>query len=222
MNTIKVYQSKEDIYIDMKVVDKYRYIGESDELEFTNGKIYNCVGYEDDMARIVDETNEDYLYSLHNFIKIEEKFKTKSGRPITYCGTEYSKDIKKVNDDININSLDELFKKLLDAWCKETAYPRCQNDYDHDNDPTYGQCAITATIVHDIFGGTIHRIKVDGGTHYFNKINGHYMDLTSDQFELYNIPINYELNEEIPRKYCGRNSNTLKRYNLLVELLNKK
>lgn len=30
-------------------------------------------------------------------------------------------------------------------------------------------------LVYDVFGGTIHRIHVDGGgTHYFNKINGHY------------------------------------------------
>ena len=69
---MKVYQSKENKYIDMEVLDRYKYIGETDELEFINGKIYNCVGYEDDMARIVDETQEDYLYSLDNFVKVEE------------------------------------------------------------------------------------------------------------------------------------------------------
>ena len=98
-----------------------------------------------------------------------------------------------------------------------------QNDYIHDEDPTYGQCAITATLVHDLFGGTIHKIRVDGGgTHYFNKINNHYIDLTSDQFELYNIPLKYEPNEEVPREYCGKNADTLKRFNLMVDLLNKK
>lgn len=151
------------------------------------------------------------------------EFKTKSGREITYNGKEYAKNIKIINSNYKMNSLDELFEKLLNAWCKETAYPSCQNDYDRGNDPTYGQCAITATLVHDMFGGTIHRIRVDGGgTHYFNKINGHYIDLTSDQFELYNVPINYEPNEEIPREYCGKNLDTLKRYNLLLSFLDEK
>lgn len=71
---MKVYQCKEDKYIEMDVIAKYKYIGESDDLEFINGKIYNCVGYdkEHDMARIVDETGEDYLYSLKNFVKVEK------------------------------------------------------------------------------------------------------------------------------------------------------
>ena len=91
-------------------------------------------------------------------------------------------------------------------------------EYNKANDPTYGQCAITATLLFDIFGGTIHKIKVDGGgTHYFNKINNHYFDLTSDQFSLYNIPLQYEPNQGIGREYCGKNQDTLKRYNLLKQ-----
>ena len=72
---IKVYQCVEDKYIEMEVVDRYKYIGESNPLSFINGKIYNCVGYDTDhnMARKVDETNEDYLYSLNNFVKIDTK-----------------------------------------------------------------------------------------------------------------------------------------------------
>ena len=73
------------------------------------------------------------------------------------------------------------------------------------DDPSYGQCAITATLVHDMFGGTIHKIKVNGGgTHYFNKINGQYVDLTREQFDLYDLPVNYEPNQEISREYCAR------------------
>lgn len=90
------------------------------------------------------------------------------------------------------------------------------------NDPTYGQCAITATLVYDLFGGTIHKLKVDGGgTHYFNKINGHYIDLTSDQFDLYDIPLEYVPNEVVPREYCGMNADTKRRYQLLVDFVNK-
>lgn len=87
---------------------------------------------------------------------------------------------------------------------------------------TYGQCAITATLVYDLFGGTIHKLKVDGGgTHYFNKINGHYIDLTSDQFDLYDIPLEYVPNEVVPREYCGKNADTNRRYQLLVDFVDK-
>lgn len=134
-------------------------------------------------------------------------FKTKSGRYITYYGEELGEKILVKNHKYkNINNLNDLFSILLNVWCKDTAYPSCQGDYIKDEDPTYGQCAITATLVYDLFGGTIHKIKVDGGgTHYFNKINGNYIDLTRDQFDLYDIDINYETNIDVPREYCGKN-----------------
>ena len=96
-------------------------------------------------------------------------------------------------------------------------------EYDEENDPTYGQCAITATLVYDMFGGTIHKIRVSGGgTHYFNKINEHYIDLTSDQFDLYDIYVDYSNNELVKREYCGKNADTLKRYKLLVQAIDNK
>lgn len=114
-----------------------------------------------------------------------------------------------------ITTLLELFAVLEKCWSKETAYPSDQADW-VPNDPSYGQCAITATLVHDMFGGTIHKIKVaGGGTHYFNKINGQYIDLTREQFDLYDIAVKYEPNQEVPREYCGRNKNTLERYKQL-------
>ncbi len=114
-----------------------------------------------------------------------------------------------------ITNLLELFAVLEQCWAKETAYPSCQKDWVPD-DPSYGQCAITATLVYDMFGGTIHKIKVDGGgTHYFNKLNGKYVDLTREQFDLYNIPVTYVPNQEVAREYCGKNKNTLERYRQL-------
>lgn len=146
-------------------------------------------------------------------------FKTKSCRPITYYGCEYTADIQRKNGKNQaIHSINQLFEILLEAWCKETAFPSCQKDYDFYNDPTYGQCAITAMLVCDMFGGTIHKVRVSGGgTHYFNKINNHYIDLTSDQFDLYNLYVDYSRNEEVPREYCGKNADTHKRYKILVK-----
>lgn len=121
-----------------------------------------------------------------------------------------------------LNTLNDLYNVLRECWCKETAYPSCQEEW-LPNDSSYGQCAITAMLVYDMFGGTIHRVRVNGGgTHYFNKINGHYIDLTSEQFELYNIPVDYETNEEMDRKYCGKNADTQKRYELLVKRISEK
>lgn len=114
-----------------------------------------------------------------------------------------------------ITNLLELFAVLEQSWQKETAYPSCQPEW-VNNDPSYGQCAITAMLVHDMFGGTIHKIRVNGGgTHYFNQLDGTYVDLTREQFDLYDIPVSYEPNQEIPREYCGKNKDTLNRYKQL-------
>ena len=114
-----------------------------------------------------------------------------------------------------INTLLELFAVLEQCWSADTAYPACQAEW-VPSDPSYGQCAVTSTLVHDMFGGTIHRIRVNGGgTHYFNRINGQYVDLTREQFDLYDLPVDYEPNQEIAREYCGRNKNTYERYRQL-------
>ncbi len=149
-------------------------------------------------------------------------FYTDSGREISYYGAELGEKIRRQHPDASkaIQTLNDLFALLLKAWRRETAYPSSQKDplFNLANDPTYGQCAITATLVHDLFGGSIHKIRVEGGgTHYFNKIDGQYIDLTSDQFSLYDIPLDYEPNMVIDRRYCNKNKNTHKRYLLLAK-----
>lgn len=187
---------------------------------FTNEEeLYNFANNNSELLQVAEE-DEKY----DPFEQNKGKFKTESGRDIYYYGEEFG-EMPVVNKLFNeISTLNDLFGVLLKAWTKESAYPSAQNDpeYNKSNDPTYGQCAITATLVYDLFGGTIHKIKVSGGgTHYFNKINGHYIDLTKDQFDLYNIPINYEPNETIDREYCGKNADTLNRFNLLKENIEK-
>jgi hypothetical protein len=118
-----------------------------------------------------------------------------------------------------IQTLGDLYELLRVCWCRQTAYPSCQDEWEPD-DPSYGQCSVTAMVVCDLFGGTIHRIRVsDGGSHYFNKIEEHYIDLTWEQFGLYDIPVAYEPNEEITRRDCGCREDTQERYQLLVSRL---
>lgn len=48
---------------------KVRYIGETfggEYLGLTNGKIYECIGIEYSMLRVIDDEGEDYLYSATN------------------------------------------------------------------------------------------------------------------------------------------------------------
>lgn len=134
-----------------------------------------------------------------------------------FYGEEYA-DLKRLNvDGKQIKTLGDLYSVLRECWSSDTAYPSCQAEWIPE-DPSYGQCAVTAMLVHDMFGGTIHKIRVDGGgTHYFNKLEGHYIDLTREQFDLYNIPVEYEPNQEIPREYCGKNPNTQQRFKQLIK-----
>lgn len=47
---------------------KLKYIGETfyDGLGLTNGKIYECLGEEGLFYRVIDDSDEDYLYSQTN------------------------------------------------------------------------------------------------------------------------------------------------------------
>lgn len=66
--TIKVYQSETDEYIEMKSIGKLKYTGESFGVDsLTDGKTYNVIEFlEDDLIRVVDDSDEDYLYSITN------------------------------------------------------------------------------------------------------------------------------------------------------------
>ena len=50
---------------------KVKYIGET-YADLSNGNIYDCLGQEVDCYRIIDESNEDYLYPIVDFEVIKE------------------------------------------------------------------------------------------------------------------------------------------------------
>lgn len=51
---------------------RVKYLGESSMLALLNGKIYNVISIEEDWYRIIDETDEDYLYPPEEFEVVEE------------------------------------------------------------------------------------------------------------------------------------------------------
>lgn len=52
---------------------KVKYIGETNSATFINGKEYEVLSVEKDWLRIVDETEEDYLYPPVEFEIIEDE-----------------------------------------------------------------------------------------------------------------------------------------------------
>ena len=49
-----------------------KYIGSVIDADLTYGKIYECLGQEYDCYRVIDESDEDYLYPTNEFEIIEE------------------------------------------------------------------------------------------------------------------------------------------------------
>lgn len=53
---------------------KVKYVGKSFGIEsLTDGKTYECIGIEDGMLRIIDDSDEDYLYSAERPGPLESK-----------------------------------------------------------------------------------------------------------------------------------------------------
>ena len=88
--------------------------------------------------------------------------------------------LDKNGDTQSIDSINTLYVLLLEkGWSKET----CDNaKMWNSRNPCECQSAVTATLVQDIFGGEIFRGKKSNHTHYFNCINGVYVDLTSQEY----------------------------------------
>lgn len=51
---------------------KVKFLGKSDPLRLINGRIYDVISVEKEWYRIVDETEEDYLYPPEVFEIVKE------------------------------------------------------------------------------------------------------------------------------------------------------
>ena len=75
-----------------------------------------------------------------------------------------------------------LYDALLNVWCEYTCTPRLRAEWSTEN-ITLGQCAITAFLAQDIFGGNVFGIPLgESNVHCYNAVDGHVFDLTSGQF----------------------------------------
>jgi len=99
-----------------------------------------------------------------------------------FYGWEWA-DVPAVSRDYpGIESPRDLYDALLRVWTVETCTPRMREDWSPEN-PTLGQCSITAFLAQDIFGGRVFGVPLkDGSYHCFNNVDGCVFDLTSEQF----------------------------------------
>lgn len=88
-----------------------------------------------------------------------------------------------------IGSLREVEEAFRSAWCRETCGESDLEDWSPQN-PSRGQCGVTALTLHDLFGGDLLLAEVhypDGsvqGYHFWNRFSGGLeVDLTREQFD---------------------------------------
>ena len=117
-----------------------------------------------------------------------------------------------------IHTPQDLYDTLSGIWCEETCAPRMRKDWSEKN-RTLGQCAITAFLAQDIFGGEVYGVPLeDGNFHCFNVVDGHTFDLTSEQFEK---SLDYSYVVKQAREDHFAKEEKYQRYLLLKERLEK-
>ena len=73
MDTIEVYQSELNKKISLEYIGKVKYVGETFGVDsLTDGKIYNVVYDKNNAIKIVDDSEEDYIYDLNSPKPLDE------------------------------------------------------------------------------------------------------------------------------------------------------
>ncbi len=78
--------------------------------------------------------------------------------------------------EFNEDKMKEFLNILYKCWSVDSS-----SKWSLDN-PSKGQCGVTALVVNDFFGGEILKTKTTIGWHYYNRINNKRFDLTKSQF----------------------------------------
>jgi len=138
-----------------------------------------------------------------------------------FYGWENAQEVHAVNHEYkNIDTPLDLYEALLKIWCEYSCAPRMRQNWSEEN-PTLGQCSITAFLAQDIFGGKVLGVqRPDGNFHCYNEVNGKIFDLTSEQFE--GEELNYSHNpEQFREKHFEAKPEKKERYEYLKSELLK-
>lgn len=106
-------------------------------------------------------------------------------------------------------SIEVLARAIRAAWSAETSLAE---DWSPMH-PSVGQCAVTALVVQDFFGGDLLQSVVQGVSHYWNRLpDGTELDLTRDQFDRFVLEREPEIRS---REYVLSFPQTVVRYQRL-------
>lgn len=76
--------------------------------------------------------------------------------------------------------ISDLTTAIRKSWGKDTCYPPSSSEWSEIN-PALGQCAVTALVIQDYFGGELLHCK--HSNHYWNRLHdGLELDITVGQF----------------------------------------
>lgn len=113
----------------------------------------------------------------------------------------------------------DYYDLLTGIWAADTCAPRMRENWSEDN-PTLGQCSITAFLMQDIYGGDVLGVPLgDGNYHCFNAVGDCVFDLTSEQFG--DRALNYAHNRKQRREDHFARDEKRARYALLKARLEK-
>mgnify|MGYP001150232164 FL=1 len=131
----------------------------------------------------------------------------------------YGWETANIKDDNGLTPRD-YYDILFGIWCAGTCAPRMRNEWSADN-PTLGQCSITAFLMQDFFGGKVYGIlRPDGNYHCFNVADGCVFDLTSEQFG--DEALNYDnCPEQFRETHFAKEEKRLRYEYLRAQLLGK-
>ena len=137
-----------------------------------------------------------------------------------YFNNENINKIIPINNDFYfVKNISNLYNIFLDIWDINTCATRLREQYDSIH-KSLGQCSISAFLIQDIFGGDVFGVKLDDGNfHCFNKIGDVIFDLTSEQFTIRNIELNYTLEYPQNRENHFKKQEKYERYLLLKQKL---
>ena len=111
----------------------------------------------------------------------------------------------------------DYYDLLSGIWSADTCAPRMRGDWSPDN-PTLGQCSITAFLMQDLYGGKVLGVPLgDGNYHCFNVVGDCVFDLTSEQFG--SRALDYDNCPEQRREDHFAKAEKLARYELLRDRL---
>lgn len=107
------------------------------------------------------------------------------------------------------------YSKFVEAlhlsWGKDTAYRKDAENWTPQN-PALGQCAITALLFNEFYGGRIYSgVSNDGTVHYWNRKFGIKRDFTKQQFTK---KMRFKKIKRWDREELLKTGNVAERYNL--------